>query len=58
MPERNDFNARTIEEFRAYDGKVGGYFEARAAHRCRDRLDGEAAPPGGRLPHPIRIVTV
>jgi hypothetical protein len=27
MPERNDFNARTSEEFRADDGKVGGYFE-------------------------------
>ncbi len=27
MPDPNDFNAHTIEEFRANDGKVGGYFE-------------------------------
>ncbi|MGH2673429.1 MAG: nitroreductase family deazaflavin-dependent oxidoreductase [Actinomycetota bacterium] len=27
MPDANDFNAHTIEEFRANDGKVGGYFE-------------------------------
>lgn len=27
MPDPNDFNAYTIEEFRANGGKVGGYFE-------------------------------
>jgi deazaflavin-dependent oxidoreductase (nitroreductase family) len=27
MPDPNDFNAHTIEEFRANDGRVGGYFE-------------------------------
>lgn len=27
MPAANDFNARTIQEFRANDGRVGGYFE-------------------------------
>lgn len=27
MPDPNDFNAHTIEEFRANEGKVGGYFE-------------------------------
>ena len=27
MPGPNDFNAHTIEEFRANDGKVGGYFK-------------------------------
>ncbi len=27
MPDRNDWNANTIAEFRANKGKVGGYFE-------------------------------
>jgi deazaflavin-dependent oxidoreductase (nitroreductase family) len=27
MPAANEFNARTIEEFRANEGRVGGYFE-------------------------------
>src|ERR1700722_11388886 len=27
MPEENDWNQKTIAEFRANDGRVGGYFE-------------------------------
>jgi deazaflavin-dependent oxidoreductase (nitroreductase family) len=27
MPDSNDFNAHTVEEFRANEGRVGGYFE-------------------------------
>lgn len=27
MPEANDWNQKTIAEFRANDGRVGGYFE-------------------------------
>jgi deazaflavin-dependent oxidoreductase (nitroreductase family) len=27
MPDADDFNAHTIEEFRANEGRVGGYFE-------------------------------
>jgi deazaflavin-dependent oxidoreductase (nitroreductase family) len=29
MPEMNDWNRQTIEEFRTNDGKVGGYWEGK-----------------------------
>lgn len=29
MPDRNDWNRRTVEEFRAHQGKVGGFWEGR-----------------------------
>ncbi len=29
MPDRNDWNRRTVEEFRAHQGKVGGVWEGR-----------------------------
>jgi F420H(2)-dependent quinone reductase len=27
MPERNDWNAKIIDEFRANQGRVGGFFQ-------------------------------
>ena len=37
MPEPNDWNQKTITEFRANGGRVGGYFEGAPIVRLHDQ---------------------